>query len=80
MVAGRRRRQGPTHPGAVRAGALPAERRAAGDAIVAKDLESGQALAQAAQGSGRVPIPGGVQTPCGCGTWGHGLAGMVGLG
>jgi len=42
--------------------------------------KSGQALAQAAQGSGGVPIPGGVQKLCGCGPWGHGLAGMVGLG
>ena len=42
--------------------------------------ESGQALGQAAQGSGGVPIPGGVQTPSGCGTWGHGLAAMVVLG
>jgi len=42
--------------------------------------KSGQALAQAAQGSGGVPIPGRVQTPCGCGPWGHGLAGVVGLG
>jgi len=40
----------------------------------------GQALAQAAQGGGGVPIPGGVQKACGCGTWGHGLAGVVGLG
>jgi len=39
-----------------------------------------QELAQAAQGSGGVPIPGGVQTPCGCGPWGQGSAGMVGLG
>jgi len=37
-------------------------------------------LAQAAQGSGGVPIPGGVQKRCGCGPWGHGWAGMVGLG
>ena len=42
--------------------------------------KSGQALAQAAQGSGGVPIPGEVQTPCGCGTWGHGLAGVGVLG
>jgi len=42
--------------------------------------KSGQALDQAAQGSGGVPIPGGVQKPCRCGTSGHGLAGMVGLG
>jgi len=34
-------------------------------------------LDQAAQGSGGVPIPGGVQKLCGCGTWGHGLVGMV---
>jgi len=33
-------------------------------------------LGQAAQGSGGVPIPGGVQTPPGCGPWGRGLAGM----
>jgi len=32
---------------------------------------------KAAQGSGRVTIPEGVQKMCGCGTWGHGLAGMV---
>jgi len=42
--------------------------------------KSGQALAQAAQGGGGVPISGGVQTPCGCGTWGHGLAGTEVLG
>ena len=42
--------------------------------------ESGQALGQAAQGSGGVPIPGGVQTPSGCGPWGQGLAGMGVLG
>ena len=42
--------------------------------------KSGQGLGQAAQGSGGVPIPGGVQTPCGCGTWGHGLAGLGVLG
>jgi len=41
---------------------------------------SGQALDQAAQGSGGVPIPGGVQKLCGCGTLGRGLGGMVGLG
>jgi len=41
---------------------------------------SGQALDQAAQGSGGVPIPGGVQKRCGCGPSGHGLAGVVGLG
>jgi len=32
---------------------------------------------QAAQGSGGVTIPGGVQKICGYGTSGHGLAGMV---
>jgi len=31
-------------------------------------------------GSGGVLIPGGVQKLCRCGTWGHGLAGMVVLG
>jgi len=35
---------------------------------------------QAAQGSGGVIIPGGVQKTCRCGTSGHGLAGMVVLG
>ena len=39
-----------------------------------------QTLEQAAQGGGEVPIAGGVQKPCGCGTWGHGLAGMVVMG
>jgi len=39
-----------------------------------------QALDQAAQGGGGVPIPGGIQKPCGCGTLGHGLAGMGVLG
>jgi len=42
--------------------------------------ESGQTLEQAAQGSGGVTIPGGVQKPCRCGTLGHGLAGMVVMG
>jgi len=42
--------------------------------------ESGQALGQAAQGGGGVPVPGGVQTPCGCGIWGQGLAGVGVLG
>jgi len=37
-------------------------------------------LEQAAQGSGGVPIPGGVQKTCRCGTSGHGLAGMGVLG
>jgi len=32
---------------------------------------------KAAQGSGRVTIPGGVQKMCRCGTSGHGLVGMV---
>jgi len=40
----------------------------------------GQALEQAVQGSGGVPIPGDVQKTCRCGTLGHGLAGMVVLG
>jgi len=34
-------------------------------------------LEQAAQGSGGVTIPGGVQKTCRCGTSGHGLAGVV---
>ena len=42
--------------------------------------ESGQTLEQAAQGSGGVTIPGGVQITCRCGTSGHGLAGLVVLG
>ena len=42
--------------------------------------KSAQALAQAAQGSGGVPIPGGVQKLCGCGTWRHGFAGVGVLG
>jgi len=37
-------------------------------------------LEQAAQGSGGVSIPGGVEKTCRCGTLGHGLAGMVVLG
>jgi len=37
-------------------------------------------LEQAGQGSGGVPIPGGVQNTCRCGTSGHGLAGIVLLG
>jgi len=52
------------------------------DWILGKNVftESGQALAQAAQGGGGVPIPGGVQKMCRCGTLGYGLAGMGGLG
>ena len=42
--------------------------------------ESGQALEQAAQGSGGVTIPGGVQKACRCGTSGYGLVSMVVLG
>jgi len=42
--------------------------------------KSGQALGQAAEGSGGVPFPGGVQKMCGCGTSGHGLAGIMVLG
>jgi len=45
-----------------------------------RQWEQAPGVGQAARGSGGVPIPGGVQTPWGCGTWGHGLAGMVGLG
>jgi len=37
-------------------------------------------IEQAAQGSGGVTTPGGVQEVCRCGTSGHGLAGMVVLG
>jgi len=37
-------------------------------------------LEQAAQASGGVPIPGGVQKMCRCDTSGHGLAGMGVLG
>lgn len=36
-----------------------------------------QALQQAAQGNAGVPMPGGIDNLCGCGTWAHGL--MVGL-
>jgi len=39
--------------------------------------ESGQALEQAAHGSGRVGILGRVPKTCRHGTAGHGLAGMV---
>jgi len=42
--------------------------------------KSVQPLDQAAQGSGGVPIPGGIQKMCRCGASGHGLAGMVVLG
>jgi len=34
--------------------------------------QSGEAVAQAAQGGGGVTIPGGVPEPCGWGTEGHG--------
>ena len=37
-------------------------------------------MAQAAQGGGGVTIPGGVEEMCGCGTEGHHLVGMVGMG
>jgi len=40
----------------------------------------GQTLEQAAQGGSGVPIPGGVQKTCRCGTSGHGLVRMVVLG
>jgi len=42
--------------------------------------ESGQALDQTAQGSGGVPIPGGVQKMCRRGTSGQDLSGVVVLG
>ena len=42
--------------------------------------DSGEALEQAAQGSGGVTIPGGVKKKCRCDTSGHGLEGMVVLG
>ena len=41
---------------------------------------SGQTLEQAAQGDGWVPIPGGVQKTCRCGTLGYALAFIVVLG
>jgi len=45
-----------------------------------KILTFSQALKQAAQESGGVTIPGGVQKTCRCGTSGYGLAGMMVLG
>ena len=39
--------------------------------------KSGQALEWAAQGSGGVTVPGGVQEKCRCGARGHDLVGMV---
>ena len=42
--------------------------------------KSSQALEQAAQGHGGVPIPGDVQKACRCGTSRYGLEGMVVLG
>jgi len=47
---------------------------------LAHSCGNGQALEQAAQGSGWVTTPGGVQKMCRCGTLGRGLAGMVVLG
>jgi len=41
-------------------------------------LSSGQAPEQAAQGSGEVTIPGGVEKTCGYGTKEHGLVGSIG--
>jgi len=38
------------------------------------------ALEEAAQGSVGDTLPGGVQKPCRYGTFGHALAGMVGMG
>jgi len=43
-------------------------------------LHYGRALEQAAQGSGGITIPGGVQKMCRSGSSGHGWAGMVVLG
>jgi len=40
--------------------------------------KGGQVLDQAARGSGGVPIPGGVQKMCGCGTSVRRLAAMAG--
>jgi len=34
-------------------------------------------MAQTAQGGGGVTVTAGVQEPCGCGTEGHGLVGMM---
>ena len=43
--------------------------------------KNGGAVAWTAQGGGAVTIPGGVQEPWRCGTWGHGQwVGWVGLG
>jgi len=39
-----------------------------------------QALDQASQGIGGVPIPGNLQKPGRSGTWEHGLVGMVVMG
>lgn len=33
----------------------------------------GQALEQAAQGNGRITVPGSAQKACACGTWGQGI-------
>jgi len=43
-------------------------------------LEERSALAQAAQGSGGVTVPGGVPEPWRCGSWGHGQQAQVGVG
>ena len=42
--------------------------------------KSGEAFAQAAQGGGGVTVPGDFQENGKCGTEGHGLTGMVGMG
>ena len=39
--------------------------------------ERGKKMEQAAQGSGRITIPGAVKKMCRCGTLGHVLVGMV---
>jgi len=41
--------------------------------------KSDEVLEQAAKGRGVVIVPAGVQEPCGCGTEGHGLVGIVGM-
>ena len=51
-----------------------------GSPLIYPARHASQALEQAAQGSGGVPIPGGVQKACSYGTLGHGLAGMMVLG
>ena len=42
--------------------------------------KSGQTLEQAAQGGGEIAVPGGLLEKGICGTAGHGLVGMAGMG